>query len=301
MQEPDRAQQASPWHEGELAVQRLAGVVERMEEVGKRVIRPFMPDQHRLFFAGLPFVLVGSVDEEGWPFASILSGEPGFVQSPDAVTLDIAARPSSDDPLAGTLKLGTRLGVLGIDLSTRRRNRVNGEIVRVDAEGFCLHVDQSFGNCPKYIQPRRSIGPAPARGTGAPAPVESFTLFDKRALALIAEADTFFVASSAPATDSRAPSVDVSHRGGAAGFLRLTSDGAISIPDYPGNLFFNTLGNLMVNPRAGLLFMDFDRGDLLQMTGVTEIAWQEHAWRFTLSHGRWLNGRMPLHFERIGS
>jgi predicted pyridoxine 5'-phosphate oxidase superfamily flavin-nucleotide-binding protein len=301
MQEPDRAQQASPWHEGELAVQKLAGVVERMEEVGKRVIRPFMPDQHRSFFAGLPFVLVGSVDEEGWPVASVLSGEPGFVQSPDAVTLDIAARPASGDPLASALKLGTRLGMLGIDLSTRRRNRVNGEIVRVDAEGFSLHVDQSFGNCPKYIQPRRSIGPAPARGAGAPAPVESFTLFDKRALALIAEADTFFVASSAPATDGRAPSVDVSHRGGAAGFLRLTSDGAVSIPDYPGNLFFNTLGNLMLNPRAGLLFVDFDRGDLLQATGVTEITWQEKSWRFRPTHGRWLNGRMPLRFERIGS
>ena len=77
MKEPDRAQQASPWHEGERAAQKLAGVAERMEEVGKRVIRPFMPDQHRLFFAGLPFVIVGSVDEEGWPWASVLSGEPG--------------------------------------------------------------------------------------------------------------------------------------------------------------------------------------------------------------------------------
>ena len=159
MQEPDRAQQASPWHSGERAAQKIVGVAERMEEVGKRVIRPFMPDQHRLFFAGLPFVIVGSVDEEGWPFASILSGEPGFLQSPDAVTLDIAARPASGDPLTRSLKPGTRLGMLGIDLSTRRRNRVNGEIVRMDAKGFSLHVDQSFGNCAKYIQPRHHAGP----------------------------------------------------------------------------------------------------------------------------------------------
>ncbi len=297
MHEPVRPQHTSPWHEGERAAQRLAGVAERMEEVGKRVIRPFMPDQHRLFFAGLPFVLVGSVDEEGWPWASILSGEAGFVQSPDAVTLDIAARPAGGDPLAGALKLGTRLGMLGIDLSTRRRNRVNGEIVRVDAEAFSLHVDQSFGNCPKYIQPRRALGPGPARAAGAPAP--SFTLLDKRALALIAEADTFFVASCAPATDGRAPNVDISHRGGAAGFLRLASDGAVSIPDYPGNLFFNTLGNLMLNPRAGLLFVDFDRGDLLQVTGLTEIAWHEQAWRFRPSHGRWLDGALPLRFSPV--
>src|SRR4029077_13445131 len=116
MQEPDRAQQASPWHDGERAAQKIVGGAERMEEVGKRVIRRFMPDQHRLFFAGLPFVIVGSVDEEGWPFASILSGEPGFLQSPDAVTLDIAALAASGDPLARSLNPGTRLGMLGIDL-----------------------------------------------------------------------------------------------------------------------------------------------------------------------------------------
>jgi len=299
MQEPDRAKQASPWHDGERAAQRIVGVAERMEEVGKRVIRPFMPDQHRLFFAGLPFVIVGSVDEEGWPFASILSGEPGFLQSPDAVTLDIAALPASGDPLARSLKPGTRLGMLGIDLSTRRRNRVNGEIVRMDAKGFSLHVDQSFGNCAKYIQPRHHAGPAPAAGAGASGKAESFTTLDERARALIAEADTFFVASFAPAADGKAQSADVSHRGGPAGFLGLSPDGAITVPDYPGNLFFNTLGNLMLNARAGLLFVDFDRGDLLQITGVTEIAWQEKSWRFKPSHGRWLNGALPMRFTRV--
>ncbi len=299
MQEPDRAQQASPWHDGERAAQKIVGVAERMEEVGKRVIRPFMPDQHRLFFASLPFVIVGSVDEEGWPFASILSGEPGFLQSPDAVTLDIAARPASGDPLARSLKPGTRLGMLGIDLSTRRRNRVNGEIVRMDAKGFSLHVDQSFGNCAKYIQPRHHAGPAPAAGEATSGKAESFTALDERARALIAEADTFFVASFAPAADGMAQSADVSHRGGPAGFLGLSRDGAITVPDYPGNLFFNTLGNLMLNARAGLLFVDFDRGDLLQITGVTEIAWQEKSWRFKPSHGRWLNGALPMRFTRV--
>jgi predicted pyridoxine 5'-phosphate oxidase superfamily flavin-nucleotide-binding protein len=295
MDGPTRLPQDSPWHEGERAAQKLAGVAERMGEVGKRIIRTFMPDQHRLFFAGLPFVVVGSVDADGWPWASVLTGEPEFLQSPDAVTLDIAARPTSGDPLARSLKLGARLGILGIDLSTRRRNRVNGEVMRIDAQGFSLRVDQSFGNCPKYIQPRQYAGAA----TSVRAAAESFTALDERARALIAAADTFFVASYEPAAEGMAQSADVSHRGGPSGFLRLASDDAISVPDYPGNLFFNTLGNLILNPRAGLLFVDFGRGDLLQVTGTTEITWQERAWRFTPSHGRWLNGALPMGFSRI--
>jgi predicted pyridoxine 5'-phosphate oxidase superfamily flavin-nucleotide-binding protein len=247
----------------------------------------------------LPFVIVGSVDEEGWVWASVLSGEPGFLQSPDAVTLDVAARPLGGDLLARALKVGARLGILGIDLSTRRRNRVNGEIVRLDEAGFSLHVDQSFGNCPKYIRPRQPAGFAPPPGSVGSNTGEGFTALDERSRALVAEADTFFVASYAPATDGMAQSADVSHRGGPAGFLRLSADGTITVPDYPGNLFFNTLGNLMLNPRAGLLFADFDRGDLLQITGVTEIIWQERVWRFKPSHGRWLNGALPMRFTRV--
>ncbi|MBV9566709.1 MAG: pyridoxamine 5'-phosphate oxidase family protein [Hyphomicrobiales bacterium] len=297
--QPDLSNEGSPWHEGERAAQRLAGVAERMDVVGKRVIRPFMPDQHRLFFATLPFVILGSVDQEGWPWASLLSGEPGFVQSPDAVTLDITARPSRGDPLAHSLALGERLGMLGIELSTRRRNRVNGEVIRADAEGFSLRVDQSFGNCPKYIHPRQHAGPSV--GIGSSSMFESFTVLDQRARALITEADTFFVASYMPAREGAPQSTDVSHRGGPPGFLRLAAGGSITVPDYPGNLFFNTLGNLMLNPRAGLLFADFDRGDLLQITGVTEITWQEQVWRFEPSHGRWLKGALPMRLERLTS
>jgi len=297
VQEPHPSHDGSPWHEGERAAQRLAGVAERMEALGKRVIRSFMPDQHRSFFESLPFVVVGSVDEEGWAWASLLSGEPGFVRSPDAVTLDIRARPAAGDPLAHSVRAGARLGMLGIELATRRRNRVNGEVIRAAAEGFSLHVDQSFGNCPKYIHPRQAAGPA--LGSGASNASESFTRLDGRARALISSADTFFVASHAPAREARPESADVSHRGGPRGFLRFDADGSIIVPDYPGNLFFNTLGNLMLDPRAGLLFADFDRGDLLQVTGVTAIAWQEQLWRFKPAHGRWLNGALPIRFTPV--
>ncbi len=295
----------SPWHAGERAVQARVGVAERMATVGRRTIRSFMTDQHRAFFAQLPFLVLGSVDAEGWVWASILSGAPGFATSPDAQTLDIAARPAAGDPLVTALVPGAPLGVLGIELPTRRRNRANGRVVTASAGGFSLAVDQSFGNCPQYIQRRdylESAAPAPT----APR-VEAFTALDAEARALIAASDTCFVASFAATEGPEASrGVDISHRGGRAGFIGVDRDGAIVVPDYPGNLYFNTLGNLMANPRAGLLFVDFASGDLLQIAGTTEIVWDgpevrafagaERLWRVAPSHGRWLRGALKLRF-----
>jgi predicted pyridoxine 5'-phosphate oxidase superfamily flavin-nucleotide-binding protein len=293
----------SPWHEGERAIQARVGSAERLARIGSRAIRDFMPDQHRAFFAQLPFLVVGSVAADGFPWASILAGTPGFASSPDPRSLVIASRPVAGDPLADALTLGARLGVLGIELPTRRRNRMNGRVTAIGAADITVAVDQSFGNCPQYIQ-RRDYEPATEaerRSVGA----ESFTALDAAARALVAASDTSFVASFARGDDGTPRyGVDVSHRGGRPGFVGIDDDGALVVPDYAGNGFFNTLGNLMVNPRAGLLFVDFASGDLLQVTGTTTIVWDgplldafagaERLWRLAPVRGRWLRGALPL-------
>lgn len=129
-------------------------MAERMAQVGAKVIRDYMPDQHRLFFAQLPFLVVGAVDGRGDPWAGALEGEPGFALSPDPVTLRVAAMPDADDPLADGLGPDRPLGLLGIELHTRRRNRMNGRIAAWDGKRFDVAVAESFGNCPQYIQAR---------------------------------------------------------------------------------------------------------------------------------------------------
>ena len=90
---------------------------------------------------------------------------------------------------------------------------------------------------------------------------------------MIRSADTFFVASSGALGDRNA-GIDVSHRGGRAGFVSFAEGGALTIPDYVGNNYFNTFGNLVVQPRCGLLFLDFQSGELLQLRGMAKIDWQ---------------------------
>ncbi len=270
------------FHSGEEAAQERTGVRERIEQIGAVLIRDVMPDQHRQLFARLPLILVGSLDDRGRPWASILVGPPGFLSSPDPRTLRIAARPVPGDPF--TARVGSAVGLLGIELQTRRRNRMNGIVTATDARGFDVTVQQSFGNCPKYIQARTPTwvdrsGPAPP----APASSEGAAL-SAAARRMISAADTFFIATAAPGAGASpagsstpaATGVDVSHRGGKPGFVRLDDDGTgtrLTIPDFVGNYLFNTLGNLLVNPRAGLLFVDFARGDLLGLTGSVAIVW----------------------------
>jgi predicted pyridoxine 5'-phosphate oxidase superfamily flavin-nucleotide-binding protein len=246
--------QQSAWHAGERAMQQAVGVAERMAPVGRRVIRDYMPQQHREFFPQLPFLIVGSVDAAGQPTASILAAPPGFISSPDERTLHIAAQSLPDDPLATNLHVGASLGVLGIEPHTRRRNRANGSVFAINAHGITLAVQQSFGNCPKYIQARKPVFDA-ARVPGA------------------ARISAGLDAAAAQGSEARAHGVDVSHRGGKPGFVRVDGD-VLTVPDFRGNFFFNTLGNLLVHPQAGLLFIDFESGDLLQLDAHAEVITQ---------------------------
>ncbi|MFJ4068880.1 pyridoxamine 5'-phosphate oxidase family protein [Pseudomonas sp. NPDC089996] len=254
----------SPWHAGEKRLQEHVGVSERMDVFGQKVVRDHMPDQHRAFYQQLPFIVAATVDRGGKPWATLLEGPEGFVSSPDPRQLLIDTHPASDDPATQGLAAGGAIGLLGIELHTRRRNRINGLIAQATDGQLAVQVEQAFGNCPQYIQLREYTRvDEPAHGR-----IDAQEL-DATSAAMIEKADTLFVASYIDHGDGQR-SVDVSHRGGRPGFVKVEGN-RLTIPDYAGNLHFNTLGNLLENPRAGLLFVDFSSGDVLQVTGRTEV------------------------------
>lgn len=285
-----------PFHTGELAAQARAGVSTRGAG-----IRDFMPDQHRIFFGQLPWLFAGVLDRDGWPLATALTGVPGFVTSPDPKSLSIAALPHLDDPAFASFRPGNAIGLLGLEFETRRRNRANGRIDSVQTDGFGVAVAQSFGNCAKYIQQRnrKQDGREPAD-----APVALAGL-DRTARSLIVRADTLFIASAAN-TEAATGGVDISHRGGRPGFVRIDGD-TLTIPDFAGNNYFNTFGNLLEEPRAALLFVDFATGTLLQLQGVVEIIWNgpelaglegsQRLWRFHVKRGWWRSQALPLRWS----
>lgn len=279
----------SPFHEGEQRVQSRLGVREEIEPWARQVVRGVLPDQHRDFYAQQPLLVVAARDGQGEPWVTLLAGEPGFASSERAEQLSVAARPAPGDPLHGALLPGGDVGVLGIESHTRRRNRVNGRVDASDDSGFRIQVEQSFGNCPKYIAERRArYVTTPVREPR----VRRSTSLSREAQRWIAAADTFFIATGYRGDGERAAyGLDASHRGGPEGFVRVIDEITLSFDDYAGNNHYNTLGNLEMDPRAGLLFVDFDRGGLLHLRGRATVHWigAERSIRFELDEAveRW--------------
>ncbi|MCP5200279.1 MAG: pyridoxamine 5'-phosphate oxidase family protein [Gammaproteobacteria bacterium] len=267
----------SPFHVGETQIQARLGVREAVAGFARRMVRDHMPEQHREFYRQLPCVVVAARDGDGRPWATLIADPAGVVTSPAPDRLDFKAGPVTGDALAGAFVAGRDVGVLGIEFATRRRNRVNGRVSDADGHGFGFRVDQSFGNCPQYIHDRhwRPAAPAasPRRRLGAE--------LDAVQQAWIADADTVFLASGFRG-DGEDPAfgMDASHRGGPPGFVRVLDAHTLAWPEYAGNNHYNTLGNLVMDPRIGLLFVDFASGSLLQLSGRARIDFSPDAARW---------------------
>jgi len=277
---PGETEVSTVFHEGELAVQERAGSRGMAAKVGHG-IRTAVPPIVADFLLTQRIAFVGTLDVGGRPWASVLTGPAGFASAPDEHTLRIMATPAPLDPLAENLGAGAQhadelargapVGVLVVDFTTRRRLRVNGRGALRTGGEIHIDVEQVYSNCHKHIQTRAVASEAPARE------LEDVRIQRGRGLSdaqrdWIRRADTFAIASA-----HRSAGVDCSHRGGTPGFVRVDGDRLVW-PDYVGNGLFNTLGNITAYPRAGLVFVDFDSGATLQLTGSAEVDWDpEHA------------------------
>lgn len=249
-------------HAGETAVQRRLGVP--LAQWGSARVGADIPPVAADFLAEQSMAVIGARDDGGAMWATLLTGTPGFLRVEGPATIVSNSVPHEFDPLAAAFEQQREVGMLAIDLATRRRMRVNGHAVR-EGDTLVIRPDQVYANCPKYIQAREAVGDAsephqPRRSSGV-------ALTDRQRQ-FIAEADTFFVATQADPMGA-----DVSHRGGNPGFVTVTAPQSLSWPEYAGNKMYMTLGNLVLDARAGLLFVDWESGDALHLTGRATVDW----------------------------
>jgi predicted pyridoxine 5'-phosphate oxidase superfamily flavin-nucleotide-binding protein len=248
-------------HEGERAVQRRAGVAERTQ----RHPNAMAPGVQR-FLAARQVAVLATLDDTGRVWASLRTGAPGFMRARSDTVLEIAGEGHPDDPLVANLRSPSLTGVLAIDLAARQRVRVNGT-AQLEPDGrVVLMTEQVYGNCPQYIHPRDVEGMRVRQR----APARAADRLDDRHARWMAGADTFFLATALPGMGA-----DASHRGGRPGFVHVVDERRLLFPDYPGNNYFNSLGNIASYPRAGLLVPDFVSGDALQVSGVATILWDD--------------------------
>lgn len=273
------------FHEGERLAQERAGQRDVARQNGAMIASTLLPAAAR-FLAGLRLAALATV-EDGRLRASVLAGEPGFLAaSPalDAVSIDLGRlAPASADVLRSSQ--GARVGLLAIDLATRKRYRVNGRLEAASGAALRLAVDEAYPNCPQYIQRRRLVSSAPR---SAARPVVLGERLGEDQAVLVRRADTAFVASAHPSRG-----LDASHRGGVPGFIEVVAPDRLRIPDHAGNGLFNTLGNFLVDPRAGLAVVDFEEGRVLEVSGRATVTF-EPARSWELGVERFAERDLPL-------
>lgn len=285
----------STFHEGEKSFHKALGIEERMDEIGKRMIRDHMPDQHRDFFNQLPMIHICALDKNGHPCAILRVGTPGFISSPDEFTLVIDSTPLVGEPEDLQLDEGSKVSIVGVEFATRRRNRLNATISKHQNNRIEMKVDQSFGNCPKYIQIRNMFPPEEIHLNSEILTAKTISENERK---LIKSIDTLFIASRSSKIDSDPRNgVDINHRGGNPGFIEILDERTIQFPDYFGNNIFNTFGNIVSDPRVGIQFIDFESGTLMQLRGLAEVITLEGEFDRNPDMGR----RVKIQIEEITS
>ncbi|WP_025871990.1 pyridoxamine 5'-phosphate oxidase family protein [Methylobacillus glycogenes] len=267
------------FHAGEIAMQQRAGEAHRAQR-NVRLVSDSILAGAQPFIAQQTMVVLASEDAQGRVWSSLLFGPAGFAHigalaisaanehAANIVSLEVAeALRDASDPVWANLHQHATLGMLFIELATRRRYRVNGQVQRLDAAGLELLVQEAYPNCPKFIQPR-----ALQQSTHAAAPqaVATGNSISPPLRQIISQADTLFVASL-----NAEAGADASHRGGQPGFVQIMNERVLRIPDYAGNSLFNTLGNIAVNRASGICVPDFNGQQLLQMTGNSRVLWDQ--------------------------
>ena len=241
---------------------------------------------------------VGTLDTEERPWTTLLGGEPGFARSFGTNVVGVKAIVGrKHDPVIETLlnteSKGRALSALGIHLDSRNRVKLSGRFLggglidptdssenNLSNEGgdaaelqMAFAIERSLTNCPKYLNRKSLILTIPKPVLAS----ESVPLCEA-AVGLLAKADLFFMSSS-----HHTANMGTNHRGGPPGFVRLASNTkertTLVYPEYSGNRLYQTLGNLSITPKAGLVIPDFDTGDVLYITGTTEIAYGDEAAR----------------------
>ena len=261
----DKLTDRSPFHKGEQHLQEIVGRRDLVENMGRGFIRPYLTEQHQAFFRDLRYLFLSTRDKDGWPLPLFLQDNLPLITVPDDQHLILHGPP-------GDLQDGQRVGLLGLDLGNRRRNRVNGRIIAREEDLVILRVDQAYGNCPQYID-LADVGRLPVSGPEVTLPQLSPELGE-----FIQTSRRFFIASGYRGhLNDTLGGMDISHRGGAPGFVQVVAPDRLLFPDYAGNNFFNTLGNILMDGKAGLMFMDFLSGARLRLLGRARVIFQDFA------------------------
>ncbi|EED23081.1 oxidoreductase, FAD-binding, putative [Talaromyces stipitatus ATCC 10500] len=290
---------ALPWNQGEIALQRILHVPPTENPTST-----FLSQYGQSMVSRAPLIGLGALDANSRPWSTVWGGETGFSSVIDSDIVGMRALVDRvHDPVVqslfghseetGSIRVdgqGKMISGVTIDLENRKRVKLYGKVIMgtlEDPEGedeggrglvgkrghaqLVVKIEESLGNCPKYLHKKHIIPALPQ-----PKLISTSPKLPPQAIELINKADCFFISTYHQNTD-----MDTNYRGGPSGFVRIISnqpEGAVLVyPEYSGNRLYQSLGNLMMNHQAGLVIPDFETGDAVYMTVTTEILIDDEA------------------------
>jgi len=258
------------FHQGEALLQAESGVdTELFDSMVEEGFRPELSATEVRFVNQRTFGVAGSIDAESRPWGSPLVGPAGeLFEVVDSTNVRIRPRSAPGDPLAENVRATGELGVLYFEPARRRRAKSLGRAT-VGSDGtISYRMHRNFGLCNKYIFKRgHEVEPSAPGDLVVDTATDTIDVPGRPTLdpddqAQLEAADTVFLVSH-----HEAHGTDPTHRGGPPGFVSVRDPATISMPDYTGNGMFQTLGNLLLDDRIGLVSLDYESGRTLHLTG----------------------------------
>ena len=259
------------FHDGQLAVQKITGE----GEIAKQRI-PMISDA--LHPRSIPFIehqilaFLGSEDSQKNIWLSLIVGKRGFIKIPSLqnIRFDLSNIVSNkQDIFFENIKSNPTVGLLFHEAARRARYRAWG-IAHSEGNKLSFDIRMGYPSCPKHIQ--RELIEVTEDANLISSKHEKGSVLGKPEKEWIRTAHTFFIA-----TQTKKGDIESSHRGGQPGFIEILENGLLRVPDYLGNSMFSTLGNIYENPKAALLFVDYNKGETLQLTGSAELQFDQNS------------------------
>ena len=261
----------SIFHNGQLAVQKITGE-EAIAKGRIHMIKDAIHPRSVSFIEHQILAFLGSEDSNGALWLSLLIGERGFISIPSVqeITIDLSKVISTkEDIFFKNITTNPTVGLLFHEAQRRARYRAWG-IARRENDQLHFAIKMGYPSCPKHIQ--REVIELPKSTEVETTKYQKGTLLGEFEHEWIRNAHTFFIT-----TQTKKGDIESSHRGGNPGFIEILDNGLLRVPDYLGNSIYSTLGNIYENPKAALLFVDYKKGETLQLSGIAALQFDQNS------------------------
>ncbi|WP_121626815.1 pyridoxamine 5'-phosphate oxidase family protein [Poseidonibacter antarcticus] len=249
------------FHEGEYHIQEIMGVRKSSDTLSS-MIKDNIPPIASKFLKDLNFCIITISTKKDDLFTYTVYNHNNFIEIVNQSQISINLENHSYIPKEFYNIKNINIGMIGLNFEKAMRIRINGK-GKIKSNKLYLSIDEIYSNCPKHIKRRVLQEDTKILENQT---IQKGRKLNEEIINIISNIDTFFIATS-----HKEKGLDVSHKGGNKGFLKVLETNQLAFKDVPGNNLYNTIGNIYTNPNINIFFIDFKNYDTYHIKGIASI------------------------------